>query len=93
MVSSALVQYSHLAKKKKNRHYLEPNTNTQSNYKATITQARPDVIDRPSDSRVRGQRSAGSRFSFSLTLVCVCVCTLFFFSSFFRPLEEEDADS
>lgn len=63
--------------------------NTWSNYEATIIQARPDVIDRPSDSRVRG-KCQGSRFSFSLTLcVYVYVCLL----GFFCPLEEDDADS
>lgn len=47
--------------------------NTWSNYEATITQARPDVIDRPSDRRVTGQMS-GVKVQLLSNSVCICVC-------------------
>lgn len=47
--------------------------NMWSNYEATITQARPDVIDRPSDRRVRGQMP-GVKVQLLSNSVCICVC-------------------
>jgi len=63
--------------------------NAWCNYEATITQARPDVIDRPSDRRVRGQMS-GVRVQLGSLSLGVCVCMHCCVSC---PLEEEDADS
>lgn len=57
--------------------------NTWSNYEATITQARPDVIDRPSDRRVRGQMS-GVKGQLLSNSVCTCVCMHCCFSVLWR---------
>lgn len=50
-----------------------PQHNMWSNCEATITQARPDVINRPSDRRVKGQMS-GVKVQLLLETVFICMC-------------------